>query len=523
MSAREKLMDQFSKDILFFGKVIRPKIFEVESPGFHKEIAAYLRREKYQFLNIIAPRGFAKSTVVAFMYVLWHMFVEDYANKRKQQPKVVVLVSKSRPHSINLLSTIKNALEHSVNFKRIFGYWGEHSAKIWREDMVVLKNGTTIVCRGMGTQIRGINVNSMRPTLVVLDDAEDEENTKTDLAIDRNRRWFLQALVPMIKRTHPRGRIINIGTPQHQSCLVFTLKGMPKMWKTLHYSALIEKEGQKPVSIWPQMMSVKDLMTLKEEMEKIGKSSSFYREYMCQVVGDNDSLVTSDQLRFWDGKVSKTPGGRWLLNVTHRGATGEEKLQNPLSVPVFVFMGVDPASTLSTRSDFSVIFVIGVDSDKNIYCLEYFRKRVKPMQLTHSIIDMFEKWRPERTRIESVGYQDMIRDYLRSEYKEYIPGLEIKHNPRTSKSHRLEGLQPKFARNKVFLKNNMHEFWDELVLYPRAAHDDTLDGFYYAQLKSYGPTIEPSYVERQNIADELRHYDFYEEEEELNSDDWLLA
>ena len=151
----------------------------------------------------------------------------------------------------------------------------------------------------------------------------------------------------MIKRTHPRGRIVNIGTPQHQSGLVFTLKNMPNMWKTLHYSALIEKEGSKPISLWPQMMSVKELMTLKEEMDKIGKSSSFYREYMCQVVGDNDSLVSANQLRFWDGSVEKTNSGRWVINVTHQGITGEEKLEKPMSIPIFVFMGVDPASTPS--------------------------------------------------------------------------------------------------------------------------------------------------------------------------------
>ena len=180
------------------------------------------------------------------------------------------------------------------------------------------------------------------------------------------------------------------------------------------------------------------------------------------------------------------------------------------------------ASKLRERN-FSVIFIVGVDSEKNIYCLDYFRKRVKPMDLANAIIDKFEQWRPERTRIESVGYQEMIRDYLRTEYKEYIPGLEIKHNPRSSKSHRLESLQPMFARNKVFLKKDMHEFWDELLLFPRAAHDDTLGGFYYAQLKSYGPTDGPSYVETQNMEDELKHYDFMKEEENEIKGDWLLA
>ena len=108
-----------------------------------------------------------------------------------------------------------------------------------------------------------------------------------------------------------------------------------------------------------------------------------------------------------------------MVNVTHRGVTGDEKLSKPEAIPVFVFMGVDPASSLSVRSDFSVIFIVGVDSEKNIYCLDYFRKRVKPMDLANAIIDKFEQWRPERTRIESVGYQEMIRDYLRTEYKAY--------------------------------------------------------------------------------------------------------
>ena len=62
----------------------------------------------------------------------------------------------------------------------------------------------------------------------------------------------------------------------------------------------------------------------------------------------------------------------------------------------------------------------------------------------------------------------------------FIPGLEIKENPRTSKSYRLESLQPLFANKKVYIQKDMQAFIDELTLYPRGKHDDLLDGFFYA-------------------------------------------
>lgn len=521
-SVKLKLMKKFAKNMLFFGKTIRPKIFEIDSPRFHKKIAAYLRREKFQFLNILAPRGFAKTTLVGFIYAMWHIFVEDFANGRKRRPKFIVFVSKSRPHAISMLQTVKNCLEYSDQFTRIFGYYGEYSAKVWREDKVILKDGTILECRGMGQQVRGMNYDSRRPTLIILDDAEDENNTKTEEAIAGNRRWFLDALSPMIKRTYPAGRIVNIGTPQHQSCLVFLLKDM-KEWTSLHFRAISKDEDGNDKSLWPEMMSLQQLYDKRDSLEEIGRISSFYREYMCEVVGDSDSLVTNKDLRWWNGELRRdSESHRWYIRVTHRGENPDERLDKPEEIPIFIFMGVDPASALSARADYSVVFLLGVDSEKNLYCLHYHRERVKPMRLANIIVQNFEEYKPERTRIESVGYQEMIRDYLREEYPEYIPGIEIKHNPRTSKSHRLESLQTKFARHKVFIKKGMEAFTDELLLYPRAKHDDTLDGFYYAQLRAYGPTEKRTITEQQHINEELKH--FLPGDEPLDpSQDWLLA
>ena len=69
----------------------------------------------------------------------------------------------------------------------------------------------------------------------------------------------------------------------------------------------------------------------------------------------------------------------------------------------------------------------------------------------------------------------------------YIPGLEVKNNPRTPKSVRLESLQPHFCRKKMFIRKDMTSLEDELLMYPRGKHDDLLDGMYYALKGAYRP------------------------------------
>ncbi len=106
---------------------------------------------------------------------------------------------------------------------------------------------------------------------------------------------------------------------------------------------------------------------------------------------------------------------------------------------------MDPASSVRKTADYSVIMPVAVDENNNRYILQYYRQRATPMQLAESIIEYFKLFKPVKVRVESVGYQEMLREYLKQrcdEEKIFISGLEIKENPRTSKSSRLETMQP---------------------------------------------------------------------------------
>jgi phage terminase large subunit-like protein len=159
--------------------------------------------------------------------------------------------------------------------------------------------------------------------------------------------------------------------------------------------------------------------------------------------------------------------------------------------PVNIFTGVDPASSTKKTADFSVIFNIALDEHNNRFVLPYYRKRATPLALADAIITNFKLYRSTKTRIESVGYQEMLRQYIKEQSEQlglFIPGLEVKENPRTSKSYRLESLQPLFANHKIYMTKSMLELENELMLYPRARNDDLLDGLFYANKNAYTPS-----------------------------------
>ena len=445
-------------------------MFSAPSPKFHYEIADALMDNNIKQINIIAPRGHAKSSVVGGIYPIYHLMYD-------KSPKVVILVSRTQGHAVELLRTIKDVFDYSDHFRAVFGYWGMHSALEWSKSQIKLKDGSVIICKGTGQQIRGIKVGNQRPTCIIIDDPEDENNTKTAESMEQNLRWLLQSAVPSLDPL--RGRLAVIGTPQHQRCMVETLKEMDG-WKNMYFAPNLEKN----ISLWEEMHSVERLKEKRDELQSINRISVFYREYLCQIVGDEDQLFKEEYLQYYEGKITLENGYSYL-HITELDGKPVEDIR-----PVSLFMGVDPASSTKKTADYSTIFTIAIDKDLNRFVLPYYRRHASPMKLADSIIEYFKLYKPTKTRIETVGYQEMLRDYLRRKCDEdrlFISGLEIKESPRTSKSSRLETLEPYFAQKKFYLQKNMQELKDELLLYPRGKHDDLLDGMFYANKNIYPP------------------------------------
>ena len=453
-SKQEQVKALLRESIIAFGKAVSPKTFYLESPPVHFEMERLMLDESIRQLNIIAPRGIAK-TALATMMILHHLFNGDGGKK------VVVVISKTQAHAKSILSTIKNILDFSANFRRIYGYHGEQVAKVWREDRIVLDNGDSVIARGTGQPIRGINEDLQRPTLEIVDDPEDENNTKTIDAMETNVRWILQTVVPS-KDTH-RGRVIVIGTPLHEKCIVETLKGLSD-WTTVHFG----NDRELGVALWEESLSLEALNAKFNSYKDAGLVRIYYQEYECKLIPGEDALFKKEYVQYYNSETQL----KWDKDESYL------HFPSGVIVPVSVYMGIDPASSVNQSADYSTIVPVAVTASMDIYVLDYFHKRVTPLALVEAIEDWYHRFRPRLSLIESTGYQEMLRQYLRTRI--FIPGLEHKERPRDSKSNRLEMLQPFFAQKKVFIKESQTDLYDELILFPKAKHDDLLDGLYYA-------------------------------------------
>ena len=162
-----------------------------------------------------------------------------------------------------------------------------------------------------------------------------------------------------------------------------------------------------------------------------------------------------------------------------------------------ICMAVDPATSEKEQAadpDYSVIVTTGVDVKTGmIYILDYVRERFNPGQLVEAIFDQYRVHKPLIVKIEAIAYQRTLSWYVKkrmSTLNMYFAVEEIK-NLRGSKIDRIRGLQPYFSAGKIWIKPTMSELERELLSFPKAAHDDIVDGlslqidFWYHESESY--------------------------------------
>lgn len=511
---------QLANDELLFGKVAIPEMFTEPSADFHREVADLLIDQELKKLLIVAPRKHGKSSLAGCVHVLHHIMYDE-------GPKVVVLVSRTLPHAKRLLGTIKDVLDHGTKFRKIFGYWGRFSAREWSTSQIVLKDGTLIIALGTGQMVVGLKQVHQRPTLIVLDDPEDLENTKTDHALRFNIRWLLKSLLPTLDTK--RGRIIVIGTPQCEGCMILKLFDLPG-WEPKHYDSIVNEDTHEV--LWPEVVNWAFLMQEKADAEAAGELSVWYSEYRCTIVSDEEQLFKPEYDRYYRGWLEPSLQGLAFLHITHIADKKEDldagKLDEEEVRPVNVFMGVDPASSESRRADHSVNFKIAVDKNWNIFCLPYFRKRLPPTGHCQAIIEDYENFYPLKTTPEATGYQEALRDILRKFSQLWtkdgnpirIPGLEAKELPREKKTKRHKtALHIHFYQRRVFLLEGMEAFEEEKRMWreDKTKIDDLMDGFYLAVIKVYLPTHE---YEKSGRAEKSLHSMESEFDPET---DWLFA
>ena len=473
ISEKEKILYSAYNDLITFGRLFSPQDYlSTESPQFHKDVGALLLDRNIQQLALILPRDHAKSTLAAT--AILHRFL---FHEKDDEPEFIAWVGEAQDQAIDNISWVQNHIETNP---AIHYYFGDLEGKKWTKNELILANGCRMIGKGASQRLRGKKQYSTRYTGIVLDDFESELNTKTPDARFNMKNWVTAAVYPAID-FDKNGFLWCNGTIVHWDSFLNNIlvgyKTAIKAKESYAWSVYSKKAIEDGKPIWESRWSMSKLEERKKFYIDSGTPAKFYQEYMNQARSPDDAVFSEEDINEalykgttrWDEEQ-----GNWYIK-TDDG-----------NIAVNIYIGVDPASSLAENRDYSVIMVVGVSSEHDYYIIDYWRKRVLPMDCAEQIFKIFKKYSPiRRVNIETIAYQEMLRDYIMREGRKrglFLPGIEkgIKGYTQKKKERLFEGLQPLFRQKAVHLQKNHLEFIDELMDFPKGAHDDIIDAFWLA-------------------------------------------
>jgi Terminase RNaseH-like domain len=222
------------RPLLGWGRRYLPSHFLKPCSAMHEWLEWHLEdlhERRGSKVNLIGPRGSAKSTVVTLAYVL-QAAVEGW------EPYIWI-VSDTQRQAQTHLENVKAELVENPRLARDYPMAVGHGrGRRWQGAAIELANGVVIESYGTGQRIRGRRRRANRPTLIVCDDLQNDGHISSALQRETSRSWFHGTL---LKAGTSRTNVINLATALHREALALELD-QAAGWASARFPA---------ISAWP--------------------------------------------------------------------------------------------------------------------------------------------------------------------------------------------------------------------------------------------------------------------------------
>ncbi|MFZ5584531.1 MAG: phage terminase large subunit [Thermodesulfobacteriota bacterium] len=442
-------------DPLWFFRAYLPHYFSRDFAPFHRELIALLapRERAVVPVAVAAPRGFAKTTLVSFGYVLHQTL---FAKRR-----FVVIGSDTADLATDLTGYLRLELTHNQRLRQDFG--PRCQAQGGQDDFIV-GGQARVLARGSGQRLRGLKHGRFRPDLVILDDLENDKNVRNPRLVRELLDWIREAVYPAIE---PGGSLFIIGTILSQRSALASLIMSPEepycRFTRRVYRAL-DESGQ---SIWPARYSTEDLLRQKGLMGSL----AFNKEKM------NDP-------RDQQGMFQEA----WLR--TYHPAEIEAK--------TLVTAGfLDPSLAAGETGDYKAVVTVGLDPASQVfYVLDAWLRRASIDQLVRAVLMRNARHAWLVFGVEDNLFQRLLLDEFgraAAEANATLPIRGVTH--RLAKETRLAGLSPLVERGVIRFAPGQGDqglLIEQLLHFPSPnVHDDGPDALQGAVelLRHRGPNL----------------------------------
>jgi phage terminase large subunit-like protein len=411
------------------------------APNIHARIIRHQAMHK-QSLTLVY-RGAGKTTTgtigKAIQTLLWDR------NAR------ILLASKTAGNASGFLTEIKGHFETNEKLIEVFGNLvGDNR---WSDTQIEVR-GRTRPMKEPSINTVGVDgaIASKHYDVILCDDLEDEENTRTKAQREKKKDWLYKVLLPTLRPPAVdcpyRGELHYLGTRFHYDDLYGHLQqvgpdgsGGEMKDSTLVIPAM-NKDGSVP---WPEMHPQEWIAEKKRTYGLI----RFNSQYLCDTEAMKGQIFQIDD-------CEQLP---------------DDKL--PPHDAMVKYMGVDLAIGQDEQHDMFAIVVIGKTADM-IVILDYFEGQLTFAGQTAKILEYAKKWNPARTAIEANAYQKAQYQTV----KVANPWLNI-YSVITIKDKiaRAWNRAKDFENKKVKFRLGQMGLVEHLVLFPEGRYKDLFDAY----------------------------------------------
>ena len=474
MAIATKVRELAEADLKSFAKLINPKRVygQIHLDVYDKMQEAIIG--EVENLAVLMPRDHQKSHQAA-VACLWAL--------TRDPTSTHLYISSTAALAEAQLRAIKDMIESPIYTK----YWPsmihrdvKKRAK-WTNDQILVDHPSrkdelvrdpSIKAVGLTGSITGFHANYMW-----LDDMVEPNNAYTETGRADVRARYSQ--LASIETTGSRS--IVVGTKYHPADLYTDLRDMVEpilddkddvVGERNVYEFKVEVVEEDGVFLWPREARTDGKLygfNAKELARKKAKyldKTQFYAQYYQETNHADSNRLSYKDFQYYDPKFITRSMGGWKFK--------EHGLN--------IYASIDFAFTLSKRSDFTAIVVIGIDSSGNIYVLDIDRFKTDKIQgLFDKVAELHSKWQFNKLRAEINGAQGMIASDLRDRLKQEGMRLSIDtHSPSRhegSKSERIAAvLEPRYENGSMWhLKGGNTPVLEEELMKARPAHDDVKD------------------------------------------------
>jgi predicted phage terminase large subunit-like protein len=430
---------------LYFFHFYYAHYVKYETADFQKEIIHNLEKSATENLYVVAFRGSGKSTMVTTAYPIWAIL-------GKQQKKFCMIFCQTRTQAKQHMMNIRGELEGNDLLRRDLGPFQEESDEWGSYSLVFNKSGARITVASSEQSIRGSRHNEHRPDLIICDDVEDVQSTKTREGRDKTYQWLYGEVIPAGDR---RTRVIVVGNLLHEDSLLMRIKDdidNKRSRGTFSEYPLVDKDG---TCLW--LGKYPEPKDIEDEKMNVASEISWQREYLLRIIPSDDQVIYPEWFQYYD----ELPG------TGHRAYRG-------------TYAGVDLAISSKDAADFTTIVsahVYGRKEKMRIYILPnpIAKKLNFPAQ-----VDLMKNFKstqmPKRTDklfVESVAYQEALPQMLA------MHGIQAESiKPKGDKRTRLSLTSTSIKSGVIkFPKQGCEDLMRELVGFGVEKHDDLADAF----------------------------------------------